>query len=64
MGIATSLLSRLLGEARSRGFAVVTAEASEFSKPLFEEFGFCVSEVEHTQFKGVDFSRYSMRVRV
>ena len=63
-GVASKLLAHLLQEAGSRGFEVVTAEASEFSRPLFGKFGFSVREVEHTRFRGVDFTRYAMRARI
>jgi putative acetyltransferase len=63
-GIAGNLVRHLLAEARSRGLEVVTTEASEFSKPVFEKCGFTVTEMEFTRFKGVDFSRYAMRVRL
>jgi hypothetical protein len=36
-------------------------EASEFSKPLFEKFGFETIEVEHMVQKGVEFKRYRMQ---
>jgi putative acetyltransferase len=42
----------------------VTTEASEFSKPLFEKHGFTVTEVEHTTCKGVEFTRYAMRLEL
>lgn len=59
-GIASRLLTRLLEEARTRGANTVTAKASEFSKPLFEKFGFEVQEIEHTERDGVELSRYAM----
>ena len=63
-GIASRLLERLIEEAKILGFEVVTTEASEFSKPLFEKHGFVITEVEHSEFKGVDFTRYAMQVRI
>jgi putative acetyltransferase len=63
-GVAASLLERLLDEARLRGLDTVTTEASEFSRPLFQKYGFTLIEVEHTEFKGVGFSRYVMRLRI
>lgn len=64
MGIASRLVERLLIEARSRRLEVLTTAASEFSKPVFEKYGFSVTAVEHTQFKGIDFSRYAMQARI
>jgi len=63
-GIASGLLERLLAEARSREIALVTAEASEFSRPLFEKYAFTIREVEHVCFKDVDFTRYAMETRI
>jgi len=63
-GVASTLVEHLITEAKSRGYEVLTADASEFSKPVLERFGFSVIEVEHTQFKGVDFSRYAMQARI
>jgi putative acetyltransferase len=63
-GVGSVLLKHLIEEAKSRGFAGVTTEASEFSKPLFEKFGFGVVEVERTEFKGVEFNRYVMRASI
>lgn len=63
-GIASTLLTHLLKTAKSRGFDTVTTEASEFSKPVFAKFGFYVKEIEHTEFKGVKFSRYVMQVNL
>lgn len=54
-------MQRLIAEAESRGLQELTTEASEFSKPLFEKFGFAVCNLEYTHFKGVDFTRYAMR---
>ena len=63
-GIASALLTRLLEAAKAGGATTVTSEASEFSRPLFERFGFSVHEIEYTEFKGVRFSRYAMRLHV
>ena len=62
-GVGSHLLMRLLEEARARRIAVVTTDASEFSRPLFEKFGLRVEEIEYIEFKGVEFSRYAMRGR-
>ncbi|WP_447969325.1 GNAT family N-acetyltransferase [Nitrospira sp. M1] len=60
-GVASALLKRLLTEARSNGIHELTTQASEFSKPLFEQFGFAVMNIERTSFKNVAFTRYVMR---
>lgn len=60
-GVGSMLLQRLMAEAKSVGVVGVTTQASEFSKPLFEKFGFFVVEMEHTEFKGIAFDRYVMR---
>lgn len=64
MGLGSKLLERLMEEARSRAFAMITTEASEFSRPLFEKYGFVITEVERSKFKGVDFTRYAMQARI
>jgi putative acetyltransferase len=63
-GVGSGLLMRLLEEARARKIVVVTADASEFSRPLFEKFGLSVEAIEHIEFKGVEFSRYAMRTSI
>jgi putative acetyltransferase len=63
-GVGSRLLMRLLEEARAQRIAVVTTGASDFSRPLFEKFGLGVEEIEHIEFKGVEFSRYAMRARI
>lgn len=60
-GVGYGLLNHLLKEARLASCQTVTTEASEFSRPLFEKFGFVVLEIEHTEFKGVAFTRYAMQ---
>ena len=59
-GVGMALLSRLLDEARTRGMTAVTAQASEFSRPLFEQFGFETAGIEHTEVEGAAFVRYAM----
>ena len=63
-GVGSALLTKLLSEAKLRGLGEVTTEASEFSKPLFEKFGFTVKNIEHTEFKEVPFTRYAMQLRI
>lgn len=57
-GVASALLSQLMAMADP---GPLSAKASEFSRPLFERFGFVVTAVEHTRLKGVAFTRYAMR---
>lgn len=63
-GVGLALLVRLVEEARSRGINTITTDASEYSRPLFEKYGFRVKEIESTDFKGVKFSRYTMHMRI
>lgn len=63
-GVASSLISRLLEEAKALHISRVTTHASAFSKPLFEKFGFVLSAIEHTEVKGVRMSRYAMRASI
>jgi putative acetyltransferase len=63
-GIGSALLERLIQEAGRLGYRVLTTAASELSRPLFERHGFGLSGVEHTEFKGVAFSRYLMDLRL
>ena len=60
-GIASAFLKRLMLEGQSKDLRELTTQASEFSKPLFEKFGFEFLNIEYTTFKGVDFTRYAMR---
>ena len=61
-GIGSALLDKALGEAQeAHGILSLHTEASEFSKPLFEEFGFETVEIEHVIRAGVEFKRYRMR---
>ena len=59
-GVGSALLARLMHEVSERRLTRVTTDASEFSRPLFEKFGFKVRRTEHTTFRGVDFERYVM----
>lgn len=59
-GVGAALLERVLNEARARSLTRLTAEASEFSRPLFQKFGFKQRHKEDTCFKGVAFERYVM----
>jgi putative acetyltransferase len=61
-GIGTSLVSRLLSEARRSGIRVFSTAASEYSRAVFARFGFEVTEIEHTEINGVAFTRYAMHL--
>jgi putative acetyltransferase len=63
-GIGSALLRYLMEEIRLIGHNIVTTDASEYSKPLFEKFGFKVIKIEQTQFKGVKFQRYQMVLHI
>ena len=63
-GVGKALLSRLLSIIKFRGIVKATTEASELSKPLFEKFGFTVSNVEVTSFRGAAFTRYAMALNI
>jgi putative acetyltransferase len=59
-GVGAALLSYLMHEINQRDIKSITTDASEFSKPLFEKFGFQVNNLEQTRFKGLIFQRYQM----
>ena len=59
-GIGTALLSQLMEEIKKREITSITTDASEFSKPLFEKFGFRTYNIEQSRFKGMVFQRYKM----
>lgn len=59
-GIGAALLGRVVEEARARSLTRLTTDASEFSQPLFQKFGFRLRHKEATSFKGVAFERYVM----
>lgn len=61
-GVGSSLLKRIMSEIENRGLNHITTDASEFSKPLFEKFGFRLKDIEHIMFKGVSFHRYAMEL--
>jgi putative acetyltransferase len=63
-GVASQLLRRLLKEAQAKGLRSLHAEASAFSRPLFEKFGFSVVEKERMDLKGVGFDRYVVRANI
>ena len=63
-GIGTALVQGLIDIAAQRKLAVLTTDASEFSRPVFERFGFSLSHIEHTTVRGVAFRRYVMTLRL
>jgi len=60
-GIGSRLLTAVIESARDREIAQLYSEASEFSKPLFEKFGFENYDRERVWRNGVWFDRYLMR---
>lgn len=60
-GIASQLMETLLAIALQNKLTSLRVEASEFSKPLFEKFGFAVYGQETVSRSGVLFQRYLMR---
>ena len=60
-GLASRLLEYALRQLEAAGARTVRTEASEFSRPLFERFGFEVLDIERTRLAGVDFTRYAMQ---
>ncbi len=57
-GVGRGLLEELLSHTDPN--QPVTVAASAFSKPLFEQYGFVVEQLERSRFKGVDFLRYAL----
>ena len=62
-GIASALLKELLKKAADDGLTQLRCEASKFSRPVFERFGFRLDEVERGTHYGVPFMRYLMSKR-
>jgi putative acetyltransferase len=60
-GVASFMLQHLMSEAQTRQLPALKTEASEFSKPVFEKFGFEVETLEYINYKNVDFTRYVMK---
>lgn len=60
-GVGSLLVEHLLSLRTEKTPVTYTTEASELSKPLFEKFGFVVTEIEHTRVSDVAFTRYAMR---
>lgn len=63
-GIGSALLRRIFEVITSLGISDATTEASEFSKPLFEKFGFQVKNIELTKHRGITIPRYAMELHI
>ena len=59
-GVGTLILQHLIDHAQQQRMSRLHAEASYFSKPLFEKCGFTTSSIERSIHKGVAFERYLM----
>ena len=59
-GIGSALLGAVLARAAEREIERLYTEASEFSRPVFERFGFRVTSVETVERRRVSFQRYRM----
>jgi len=59
-GVGSQLLEAVLREAESRGVNRLYAEASLFSKGVFEKYGFVVERMEHSERRGILFDRFLM----
>ena len=59
-GVGSQLLEAVLREAESRGMDRLYAEASLFSKAVFERHGFVCERMEHSERRGVLFDRFLM----
>lgn len=59
-GIGGQLLQHVLAEAQARSLPRLYAEASVFSQPLFEKYGFTLEGTETVDRNGVQFTRYLM----
>lgn len=61
-GIGSRLLENVIQYAKSHNIPQLYTEASEFSRALFNKFGFQVSETENVIREGVWFHRYLMEI--
>lgn len=59
-GIGSKLLNKIIEYSQINKIDQLYCEASKFSKPLFEKFGFVVYELEQVEINGVLFQRYLM----
>jgi putative acetyltransferase len=59
-GIGSALLAALIEKAAADGLSKLRTEASKFSRPVFERFGFELDEVERGLHHGVPFARFLM----
>jgi putative acetyltransferase len=60
-GIGSQLLTKIIEYAGANNIDRLYTEASEFSKPLFEKFGFEVCGEEEVTRNGIIFHRYLMQ---
>ena len=63
-GVASALLAALEAEARRRGVALLTAEASITSRPFFEASGFEIITPQIVTARGQDVLNYRMSKRL
>lgn len=59
-GVARRIMTELVAIGRARGLTHFHTEASEFSRPVFERFGFRVIGTEVVEREGVPIERYRM----
>ena len=64
MGLGSLIMDNLIAFARLRGDSLLTTEASVFSKPLFEKFGFTHYDTETVRRGDVIFERYLMHLNL
>ena len=60
-GIGSRLLETLIAIAQTQNADSLFTEASEFSRPLFAQFGFVVYDTENVERNGIQFHRYLMQ---
>lgn len=59
-GVGGHLLGAVMARAAARGLSPLYTEASAFSRPVFERFGFETVDIETVERSGVRFERYRM----
>ncbi|MCW6035797.1 GNAT family N-acetyltransferase [Spirulina subsalsa FACHB-351] len=59
--IGSQLVQRVLDYATQHRINPIFVEASHFSRPLFEKFGFRLTEIEQIQRDGVIFERFHLQ---
>ena len=60
-GVGSALLAQVLEHSKASSASALYAEASEFSLPLFQKFGFCLVGTEHVIQYNTEFRRYRVR---